>query len=244
MIIIQTDLGDLKVKLYDQTPLHRDNFIKLVQEGFYDGTLFHRIIKDFMIQGGDPDSKTAKPGQSLGSGDLGYTVPAEFVPELFHKKGVLAAARQGDPVNPEKRSSASQFYIVQGRVFSNGALDSLEAQSNMRLQRDITMKIQSEHRDELLTLRKERKVAEFNDLIEKLELEAKERLKNSNPFKFSPEQRKAYTTIGGTPHLDREYTVFGEIVEGLDIIDEIANSATDPGDRPVKDIRMKIVMLP
>jgi len=183
--VIHTDYGDMKGFLYNETPQHRDNFVKLVKQGFYNGTLFHRVIPGFMIQGGDPDSKTAKPGQMLGNGDVGYTVPAEFNPALFHKKGALAAARQGDDTNPKKASSGCQFYIVEGKKYPAASL----------------------------------------------------------PAKYSEEQKKIYETVGGTPFLDGSYTVYGEITEGFDIIDKIANVDRDGKDRPKKDLKMTIKLV-
>ncbi|HRS53114.1 MAG TPA: peptidylprolyl isomerase [Bacteroidales bacterium] len=191
-ILITTKFGEIKIKLYNETPKHRDNMIKLVSEKFYDGTLFHRVIKNFMIQGGDPDSKNAPAGKLLGNGGTGYTIPAEFNSKFFHKKGALAAARMGDNVNPTKASSGSQFYIVQGQIFTKDQLLSME-----------------------MSLGK----------------------------KFTPQQIEAYTTIGGAPHLDGEYTVFGEVYEGLDIIDKIASVKTDKYDRPIEDISMTIKII-
>ena len=192
LVLISTTYGNMKIKLYNETPQHRDNFIKLVNESYYNGTLFHRVINGFMIQGGDPDSKNAKPGQMLGNGGPEYTIPAEFDTMLYHKKGALAAARMGDQVNPKKESSGSQFYIVQGKIYKNEELDMLEKR----------MKIH-----------------------------------------FSAEQRKVYTTVGGTPMLDQNYTVFGEVVEGMDVIDKIAVVKTAQGDRPIEDIKMKITIV-
>lgn len=189
-IRIKTVFGECIVKLYNETPLHRENFLKLVKDGYYNGTLFHRVIKDFMIQGGDPDSKTAKPDSLLGEGGPKYSIPAEFRDSLFHKKGVLAAAREGDMVNPKKESSGSQFYLVQGKVFTDEQLNSLE----------------------------------------------EKRLK----FKIPEYQRQVYKTIGGTPHLDRNYTVYGEIVVGLDMVDKIAMLQTDKNNRPKQDVKMDI----
>ncbi len=183
--VIHTDYGDMKGFLYNETPQHRDNFVKLAKQGFYNGTLFHRVIPQFMIQGGDPDSKTAKPGQQLGGGDLGYTVPAEFNATLIHKKGALAAARTGDESNPKKASSASQFYIVEGKTYAAGSL----------------------------------------------------------PAKYTDAQKKVYETLGGVPFLDGNYTVYGEITEGLDIIDKIANVERDRSDRPKKDIKMTVKLV-
>ena len=191
-VLIQTTMGDMVIRLSDSTPLHRDNFLKLVKVGFYDSVLFHRVIKNFMIQGGDPNSKRAEAGKPLGDGSPGYTVPAEFRKTLFHKKGALAAARMGDNVNPTKASSGSQFYIAQGKVFTDAGLDSVET---FRL----------------------------------------------NGRKIPAEQREVYKTIGGTPHLDQGYTVYGEVVKGLDVLDNIAAVQTSRGqdrDRPLQDVRI------
>jgi len=188
-VLLQTNYGDIIVRLSDSTPLHRDNFLKLVKTHYYDSVLFHRVIKNFMIQSGDPNSKQAKPGEPLGEGGPDYTIPAEFRTTLFHKKGVIAAARDN---NPEKASSGSQFYIVQGKIFSDAGLDSVET---YRL----------------------------------------------NGRKIPADQREVYKTIGGTPHLDQNYTVFGEIVKGLDVVDKIASVATSKGDdrdRPLEDVRI------
>jgi len=191
-VLLHTNYGDIVIRLYDSTPLHRDNFLKLVKVGFYDSILFHRVIQNFMIQAGDPNSRQAKPGEPLGGSGPGYMIPAEFRKTLFHKKGVVAAARMGDNANPEKKSSGSQFYIVQGKIFTDAGLDSVET---MRL----------------------------------------------NGRKIPPEQRAVYKTIGGVPHLDQSYTVFGEVVKGLDVIDKIAATETSKGadrDRPVMDVRI------
>lgn len=185
-----TGKGSVFLRLFDATPLHRDNFLRLVKSHYYDGVLFHRVIKNFMIQSGDPESKKAQQGQMLGNGGPGYTIPAEFNTSLFHKKGMLAAARQGDEVNPQKASSGSQFYIVQGKKFTDAGLDSVEL---LRLKRKIPV-----------------------------------------------EYREVYKTIGGIPHLDQNYTVFGEVLKGLEVVDSIASEATSrqPPDRPVSDIRI------
>ena len=191
-VLMQTTMGDMVIRLSDSTPLHRDNFLKLVKVGFYDSILFHRVIKNFMIQGGDPNSKRAVAGEPLGNGGPGYTIPAEFRKTLFHKKGALAAARMGDNVNPTKASSGSQFYIAQGKVFTDAGLDSVET---FRL----------------------------------------------NGRKIPAEQREVYKTIGGTPHLDQGYTVYGEVVKGLDVLDKIAAVQTSRGqdrDRPLQDVRI------
>ena len=187
MIEMVTSQGKITLRLYDETPLHRDNFLKLVENHTYDGLLFHRVIKNFMVQAGDPKSRDAKPGQALGDGTLGYTVPAEFRPNLIHKRGALCAARQGDQVNPKKASSATQFYIVQGQVWDDKTLDMMEQRFGK---------------------------------------------------KFTDEQRKVYSTVGGTPHLDGDYTVFGEVVEGMDVVNKIADLPCDRMDRPVEDVKI------
>ena len=187
MIEMVTSQGKITLRLYDETPLYRDNFLKLVENHTYDGLLFHRVIKNFMVQAGDPKSRDAKPGQPLGDGTLGYTVPAEFRPELIHKRGALCAARQGDQVNPKKASSATQFYIVQGQVWDDKTLDMMEQRFGK---------------------------------------------------KFTAEQRKVYTTMGGTPHLDGDYTVFGEVVDGMEVINKISDLPCDRMDRPVEDVKI------
>ncbi|HHJ50982.1 MAG TPA: peptidylprolyl isomerase [Phaeodactylibacter sp.] len=189
MVRIKTPYGDMLVELYDETPKHRDNFLSLVEKGYYNGLLFHRVMRNFMIQGGDPDSRNASKGQMLGSGGPGYTIPAEFNPNLVHIKGAVAAARRGDQVNPQRASSGSQFYIVQGKTFTDAELDQIE---------------------------------------------------RDNHIKYTPEQREAYKTIGGTPFLDGQYTVFGKVTEGLDVIDQITAQPTDRANRPLEDIEMEI----
>ena len=195
---IETTEGDITLKLYDETPLHRDNFIKLVKSKFYDGVLFHRVIDQFMIQSGDPNSKNAEPGKMLGDGDVGYTIPAEFkTPHRYHKRGALAAAREGDDTNPDKASSGCQFYIVVGKQFTNEQLDQME-------------------------------VSKIN----------KHGHANDSTYKFSEQARIDYTTIGGTPHLDGNYTVYGEVLTGIDVVDKIAQARTNRADRPREDIRI------
>ena len=241
---IETTKGDIIVKLYDQTPNHRDNFIKLVKEGTYEGTLFHRVIKDFMIQAGDPDSKGAPKGQMLGSGDVGYTVPAEFVyPQLFHKKGALAAARQGDNVNPEKASSGCQFYIVTGRVFNDSTLQAMEEQKTQNKFTNVFNSLAQKHMKEIYQLRRNNDQEGLMNLQDSIFGETQKLLADEPAFKFTEEQRQAYTTVGGTPHLDGEYTVFGEVIEGMDVVDEIQQVATNASDRPDEDIVIKKVSI-
>lgn len=234
---IQTTLGDIIVRLYDETPLHRDNFAKLVKEGFYDGTLFHRVIRDFMIQGGDPESKGAPAGKQLGTGGPGYTIEAEIKEGIFHRRGALAAARQGDEINPERRSSGSQFYIVWGQVYKEGQMRQLAKQMEMQQMQDTFNKLASQHRDEIMRMRRERDRAGLQELQDHLAAEA-EALVKTKGSGLTDKQKEIYTTIGGTPHLDGQYTVFGEVESGLDIVDMIQQTATSRGDRPVNDIEM------
>jgi cyclophilin family peptidyl-prolyl cis-trans isomerase len=243
IIQIETEFGNIKIKLFNETPLHRDNFIKLIKDGFYTDLLFHRVIQGFMIQGGDPKSKNAEPGKMLGSGDLGYTIPAEINPKFFHRRGVLAAARQGDDINPEKRSSASQFYIVQGRIFKPEELDTMEVK--MEESRKMSMlreKIKSVG-PEFNKLAAEGKQDEINTRYIALKEEVFTKAAQLPSLKFSEEQRKAYTTVGGYPPLDNNYTIFGEVIEGMGVVDAIAKEPTDRFDRPQKDIKFKIAIL-
>ena len=240
---IHTSFGDIVVKLYDETPLHRDNFIKLAKEGFYNGTLFHRVIKDFMIQGGDPDSKTAKAGQMLGSGDAGYTIPAEIKPGLFHKRGALSAARTGDEVNPERRSSGCQFYIVWGQTYKDGQMAQLAKQMNMQAQQGVFNKLVREHRDEVMSLRRNRDNAGLQALQDDLIAQTQAIVKEQGLGIMTDEQKETYKTLGGTPFLDGQYTVFGEVEQGLDIVAKIQEVSTDRNDRPQKDIAMTVTVI-
>lgn len=236
---IETSAGDITVKLYNETPKHRDNFIKLVEDGTYEGTLFHRVIKDFMIQAGDPESKKAPKGKMLGAGDVGYTVPAEFVyPKYFHKKGALSAARQGDNVNPKKESSGCQFYIVTGKVYNDSTLLGMESQMNENKINVIFNTLAQKHMKEIYKMRKENDENGLYELQEKLFAEAEVEAAKQPEFHFTPEQIEAYTTVGGTPHLDGEYTVFGEVIEGMDIVDKIQQVKTDRSDRPEEDVKI------
>ena len=194
-VVMETTMGTIELKLYDETPLHRDNFIQLVKENAFDSLLFHRVIQDFMIQGGDPDSKHAAPGVLLGEGDRPYTLPAEFRLEqgIYHRRGVIASAREGDDVNPERRSSAMQFYIVWGKVFDDEGLDKVQERLDQR---------------------------------------------TGGSVRLTPEMREVYKTVGGTPHLDGQYTVWGEVVDGLDVVDAIQRVPTDANDRPLEDVRI------
>ena len=243
IVVLSTEMGDIKLKLYNETPLHRDNFLKLAGEGFYDGLLFHRVINHFMIQGGDPESRTAAQGARLGSGGPGYTIPAEIIEGFFHKKGALAAARQGDQVNPERQSSGSQFYIVQGKVWRSGELDTMEMQRNHSQQQAIFNRHFMAAQEELNKFRQQNDEAGFNVRVAQLREEADSIYRATPKFKFTDEQRRAYTTDGGYPSLDGAYTVFGEVVEGFDVIDKIASVETDAANRPISDVKMKIKVL-
>ena len=237
---IQTMFGDIIVRLYDETPIHRDNFIKLAKEGYYDGTLFHRVIKDFMIQGGDPDSKGAPAGKMLGVGGPDYTLEAEIKPDLLHKRGALAAARQGDEVNPERRSSGSQFYIVWGQVYNEGQLRQFSKQLRMQKIQDAFNALASEHRAEIMQMRRERNRVGLQDLQDRLAVEAENKVGKEG---LTDKQLKQYSTIGGTPHLDGQYTVFGEVEEGLEIVEMIQATATGRADRPIDDIEMRMTVI-
>ena len=233
-------LGDIVVRLYDETPLHRDNFLKLAKKGYYDGTLFHRVIKDFMVQGGDPDSKGAPAGKMLGAGGPGYTLEAEIKDNLFHKRGALAAARLGDQMNPERRSSGSQFYIVWGNVYNVGQLRQFSKQLRMQRVQEAFNALAAEHRDEIMQMRRERNREGLQDLQDRLAAEAEKKVGSAG---LSEEQINVYSTLGGTPHLDGQYTVFGEVEEGLDVVEMIQGTATGRGDRPVDDIEMRVSVI-
>ncbi|MDO5572139.1 MAG: peptidylprolyl isomerase [Bacteroidales bacterium] len=243
-VLIKTTLGDIVIELYNDTPLHRDNFLKLAKEGFYSGTIFHRVIKDFMIQGGDPDSKGAPKDKSLGTGGPGYTVPAEIVyPKYFHKRGALAAARQGDGVNPEKASSGSQFYIVWGQKYSDGKLKDLDRQLSAMKERSIFDKLVGERRKEIMDLRRAKDQDGLYQLQEELIALTKAEMAEAVDISLTAEQKEAYKNLGGTPHLDNQYTVFGEVVKGLDIVEKIQNASTASADRPKEDIIMEVSVL-
>ena len=238
LVKLETTMGNITVALYNETPKHRDNFIKLVKEGVYDSTLFHRVIKQFMIQAGDPDSKNASDTAMLGSGDVGYTIPAEFNPKFFHKKGVLAAARQGDDVNPEKASSGCQFYIVTGRKFTEPQLLGMENKINEQREEALFDSLARQHMKEIYKMRKAGDNAGLLELQDTLEAQARELADKEEKFRFTPEQIKAYNTIGGAPHLDGSYTVFGEVTEGMEVVENIEIAKTNRADRPVENIRI------
>ena len=235
---IETTLGNIVVELYNETPKHRDNFIKLAKEGVYDSTLFHRVIKAFMIQAGDPESKNAADTAHLGSGDVGYTIPAEFVPQFFHKKGALAAARMGDEVNPKKESSGCQFYIVTGRKFREAQLLDMAGQKNNARLDTLFNQLARKHMKEIYKMKKANDQHGLMELQDSLEAQAYALYQEQEPFMFTPEQIAAYTTVGGAPHLDGEYTIFGQVLEGMETVEKIEQTKTGRGDRPVENIRI------
>ena len=240
---ISTSYGDIIVRLYDETPAHRDNFIKLAKEGFYNGTLFHRVIKDFMIQGGDPESKGAPKGRQLGSGDAGYTLPAEFDASLFHKRGALSAARLGDNVNPERRSSGCQFYIVWGKTYSQGQIGQLERQALMQAEQDVFNSLVAERREQVMNLRRNRDREGLQALQDELVAMTEAIVKEKGLGKLSAAKKEAYTTVGGTPFLDGQYTVFGEVESGLELVGKIIEVKTDSNDRPLEDVAMTVTVV-
>ena len=238
-VLIKTTVGDITVKLYNETPLHRDNFIKLVQEHFYDSILFHRVIRDFMVQAGDPESRIAGKYTQLGSGDPGYDLPAEFVyPKYFHKRGALSAARKPDQANPERRSSGSQFYIVTGKKYRKYDLQDLEQQLDSQEEQSIWERLVIQNRDSIIRMQAGGDEAGIMKLQEELVAKKEQIQKELGKFKFSEQQVDAYINEGGTPFLDRQYTVFGEVVDGMKVVDKIEASGTDMYDRPRKDIRI------
>lgn len=244
-VVMHTSMGDIQLKLYNETPKHRDNFIQLVKDGTYNGLLFHRVIKDFMIQGGDVTSKDAPMNKSLGAGDLGYTVPAEFnYPKYFHKKGALCAARTGDEVNPERASSASQFYIVTGKKYSDAELNQMEKQLENRLKQSIFARLQAKNKPKIMEYyrsgNKEELAILRDTLIGKTELEAEKR---KDEAKLPKEIREIYKTEGGVPFLDNQYTVYGEVVKGIEVVEAIQNVKTNKQDRPTENVVITSVEL-
>lgn len=241
---IKTTEGDIVIRLYDETPRHRDNFLKLAKNGYFNGILFHRVIKDFMIQGGDPDSKNAPKGKILGTGGPDYTIPAEFVyPRYFHKRGALSAARTGDEVNPDRESSGSQFYIVWGKIYKPAELKQMERQMAMQQEQEVFNLLAKEHREEIMEFRRNRDQAGLQTLQEQLIEETKKICRQKGKPTFTTEQTEAYTTVGGTPFLDNQYTVFGEVEEGINVVERIQNRKTDRNDRPTEDVKVESIAI-
>ncbi|MFO7878462.1 MAG: peptidylprolyl isomerase [Bacteroidales bacterium] len=249
---IETNKGDIFVKLYNETPKHRDNFLKLADSTFYDSLLFHRVIDDFMIQAGDPESKNAERDQRLGSGGPGYTIEAEIVDGLYHKRGALAAARESNDVNPEKRSSGSQFYIVEGNKWTDDKLDLLIKRRNSQvynkyIERYLNKPENQQLQQKVDSLRRHNETEAFNEIY--LDLQEKVRPEmmadSVELFDLNEQQRQIYKTVGGSPHLDGEYSVFGEVVLGMDVVEKIAEVDTDIRNRPLKDVYiLKMRVLP
>lgn len=242
MVEISTPYGTMRAVLYDDTPIHKKNFLRLVEAGEYDSLLFHRVIRGFMIQGGDPKSRHADRDTKLGVSEIGEPIPSEIVyPKYFHKRGALAAARKPDSVNPEKMSSGSQFYIVQGAVYDSVALDNVELEFNNVMRRDVFYEVQPYYQDSLIYYQEHGMAIELSELQLRIMAKVQELAEQKGLFKFTPEVREVYQTVGGTPQLDGKYTVFGEVVDGFEVLDSIAETMTErPSDRPIEDIWMTI----
>ena len=242
VVTIKTSYGDMVAILFDETPKHKENFIKLAKEHFFDSTLFHRVIKGFMIQGGDPDSKKAQPGQPLGRGGPGYTIEAEFNPKFFHERGVLSAARLGDAQNPSKASSGSQFYVVQGTVMREEDLKVDPVKFNMAMQQFFQDPKNKPLYDSVVVLYNSGDMDAYQKYIIGLKSQMEKETGVNADKEVRPDILKAYTTVGGAPNLDGEYTVFGRVIKGLDVLDKIAAVPKDQGDRPLEDVRMVVTV--
>ena len=242
IVEIKTTLGTMKFELYDDTPKHRDAFIKLASEGYYDETLFYRVIENFLIQGGSKSSLNAPPGKLIGYGDPEHTVDDEIIPDHFHRKGALCAPRQPDEVNPFKQSDISQFYIVKGKVFTTGALDTMEMAVNRPIRNKVMKQVYtSDIREKLKKLKAEKKVDEFREIAARVKNDIEAALLfYPDVLEFTDAQRKAYTTIGGYPDLDGKYTVFGRCISGFEVIDKIAALKTDSNNRPLTDVKIEV----
>ncbi|SBV95423.1 Peptidyl-prolyl cis-trans isomerase [uncultured Dysgonomonas sp.] len=246
VVLLQTSYGNIKIKLYNETPIHRDNFLRLAKEGFYKDLTFHRVIKDFMIQGGDPKTRNIADGDSIPEDKtMGDTIPSEIkFPLHYHKRGALGAARWGDAENPTKASDASQFYIVTGELTFDNKLNELEKTRFERLKQSIYNRLQSANMDTIKALYKTGDRSAITELKNKMLSEAEEQANTQKPeITYSEEQREYYKTRGGAPHLDNEYTVFGEVMEGMDVVDKIQNVKTNEKDKPLKGILMNVIVL-
>ena len=242
VVTIKTKYGDMVAILYDETPKHKENFIKLAKEHYYDSLLFHRVIQGFMIQGGDPDSRNAASTQRLGNGGPGYTIPAEIHPKLIHEKGALSAARLADAMNPNRASSGSQFYIVQGTKHTESQIKVDPMKFNRALQEFFQRPENQEYRDSINSFMQSRDQKAFETYLESLKPVVEQQLNINVERDLSPEVVKAYTTVGGTPQLDGQYTVFGKVIHGLDVIDKIAAAPRDENDRPLEEVRMQVTV--
>lgn len=234
VFVMQTTLGNIKIRLYDGTPIHRDNFIKLINSGVYEGISFHRVIKDFMIQAGDPETRPAN-STALPDSLKEYSIPAEFTTQYFHKKGALAAAREGNDVNPEMRSSGTQFYIVQGVKFTDDELNAAEQRINNNIKQGLFNRLLRATSD---SLKSAGKIVTEGEIQEIASVKMFEFLTTNKDYKIPEEQRSVYKTLGGTPRLDATYTVFGEVIEGLEVVDKIAGVQTDAADKPITDVKI------
>ena len=242
IVEIKTNLGTMKFRLFNDTPKHRNAFIRLANEGYYDGTLFYRVIQDFLIQGGSKSSRNAPKGKRIGYGDPEHTVDDEILSNYHHKKGALCAPRQPDEVNPFKQSDISQFYIVKGQVFTNGALDTLEMAVNRPIKKEITKQVFTpDIRQQLKQLKEEKKVDEFRKIADRVKRDIQTQYKlHPDVLEFSDAQRESYTTVGGYPDLDGKYTIFGECISGFSVIDKIAALKTDSNNRPITDLKITV----
>ncbi|MCQ2228297.1 MAG: peptidylprolyl isomerase [Bacteroidales bacterium] len=242
-VLIKTNMGDMKAVLFDDTPKHRDEFLRLVKEKHYDGTLFYRCVKNFVIQGGSSDSRNAKPGQHIGYGEEAIEIDSEFTKRHFHQFGALCAPRQPDKINVLKYSDISQFYIVRGQVYADSILDKMEMAVNIPIKNKLKKTYQLPHKEELQRLKAEGKAKEYNKLVKEIKERMEYEYRISGYKEFTEEQREAYTQRGGTPELDEEYTVFGQVVEGLDVVRKINNLKVDKNDRPLTDVRITIEII-
>lgn len=245
IILIETNMGNIKLMLYKETPKHRKNFLQLIENKHFDGTMFYRVIKGFVAQGGSQDSRNAAAGKMIGYGDSNRTIESEFNEQFFHKRGAIAAPRKPDKVNIFKESDVSQFYIAHGRVFSDEELTLMEKEVNIPLRKKIVKKYLTKSKRAVLdSLKKAKKVDEFRAIAKQIKGSIEfEYSSTSEKLEFSEARRKAYTSVGGVPHLDNNYTVFGEVVSGFDVLDKIANLKTDAHDRPYTDVKMKVKIL-
>ena len=245
IVQISTNFGVMKFRLYNETPKHRDAFLQLAKEGYYDQTLFYRVLPDYLIQGGSRSSRNAAPGKRIGYGDPDKTVDDEILPQFFHKKGSLCAPRQPDNINPYKQSDISQFFIIKGQVYTSGKLDTLEIAVNRPIQKKINAQyLTPEIKEKLAKLKSEKKVEEFRAIADEIkrQIDTDYQL-HPGKLNFSEEQRKAYTTVGGYPDLDGKYTIFGECISGFDVIDKIAALKTDENNRPLTDVKITVTIL-
>lgn len=239
IICFETTQGKITIMLYPETSKHTENILKLVKSGFYNGVLFHRVIADFMIQTGDPNSKTAPSDIMLGAGDVGYTIPAEFIyPRYYHKRGALAAARQGDQTNPQKASSGCQFYIVQGKTFTEQELDMIENNKKKTLEAKLFQDVLKTKQAIIEKYQKEQNQQKLIKLRDAILAEVQTKLKTDSSYKFTKQQRSDYILLGGTPHLDGDYSVFGEVIEGIDVVEKISKVKTGMNNRPLEDVRI------